>query len=135
MLKGNKIMDITKIIGVGLIALIIIIILRQYKPEFTIYVSLIAGVIIFFLVANSLTGIINLLQDFANKASINSKFLGILLKITGIALLTEFAVSVCKDAGESAIASKVDLGGKVIIISISIPIISALIETITKILP
>ena len=128
-------MDITKIIGVGLIALIIIIILRQYKPEFTIYVSLIAGVIIFFLVANSLTGIINLLQDFANKASINSKFLGILLKITGIALLTEFAVSVCKDAGESAIASKVDLGGKVIIISISIPIISALIETITKILP
>lgn len=128
-------MDITKIIGVGLIALIIIIILRQYKPEFTIYVSLIAGVIIFFLVANSLTGIINILQDFANKASINSQFLGILLKITGIALLTEFAVSVCKDAGETAIASKVDLGGKVIIISISIPIISALIETITKILP
>lgn len=128
-------MDVTKIIGVGLIALIIIIILRQYKPEFTIYVSLIAGVIIFFLVSNQLYGIINILQDFANKASINSKFLGILLKITGIALLTEFAVSVCKDAGENAIASKIDLGGKVIIISVSIPIISALLETVIKILP
>lgn len=128
-------MDVTKIIGVGLIALIIIIILRQYRPEFTIYVSLIAGVIIFFLVSNQLYGIINILQDFANKASINSKFLGILLKITGIALLTEFAVSVCKDAGENAIASKIDLGGKVIIISVSIPIISALLETVIKILP
>ncbi len=128
-------MDVTKIIGVGLIALIIIIILRQYRPEFTIYVSLIAGVIIFFLVFNQLSGIINLLQGFANQASINSKFLGILLKITGIALLTEFAVSVCKDAGENAIASKIDLGGKVIIISISIPIISALLETVIKIIP
>lgn len=128
-------MDVTKIIGVGLIALIIIIILRQYRPEFTIYVSLIAGVIIFILVSNQLFGIINILQDFANKASINSKFLRILLKITGIALLTEFAVSVCKDAGENAIASKIDLGGKVIIISVSIPIISALIETVIKILP
>ena len=128
-------MDVTNIIGVGLIALIIIIILRQYRPEFTIYVSLISGVIIFFLVSNQLFGIINILQDFANKASINSKFLGILLKITGIALLTEFAVSVCKDAGENAIASKIDLGGKVIIISVSIPIISALLETVIKILP
>ena len=39
-------MDIIKIIGVGLISLIIIIIIKQYRPEFTIYVSLIAGAII-----------------------------------------------------------------------------------------
>lgn len=67
--------------------------------------------------------------------STNGQFLGILLKITGIAFLTEFAVSVCKDSGETAIASKVDLGGKVIIIAISIPIISSLLETIVKVLP
>ena len=65
----------------------------------------------------------------------NGQFLGILLKITGIAFLTEFAVSVCKDSGETAIASKVDLGGKVIIIAISIPIISSLLETVIKVLP
>jgi stage III sporulation protein AD len=67
--------------------------------------------------------------------STNGQFLGILLKITGIAFLTEFAVSVCKDSGETAIASKVDLGGKVIIIAISIPIISSLLETVVKVLP
>ena len=64
-----------------------------------------------------------------------SDFLKILVKITGIAFLTELAVSICKDSGESAIASKVDLGGKVIIVTMSIPIISSMLETILKILP
>ena len=76
-----------------------------------------------------------MLQDIANKTNVSSNFLKILIKITGIAILTEFAVSICKDSGESAIASKVDIGGKVIIISMSIPIIKALLETVLKILP
>ena len=128
-------MDIVKIIGVGLIALIIIVVIRQYKPEFTMYVSIIAGVIILFLVLDKVTGIITLLTNLSKKTGINSEYLSILLKITGIAILTEFAVSICKDGGETAIASKVDLGGKVIIISMSIPIISALLEIIMKIIP
>lgn len=128
-------MDIVKIIGVGLTALIIIIILKQYKPEFTVYVSLIAGVIILFMVMDRLNGVVNLLRNLTNKTGTGSSFLKILLKITGIAILTEFAVSICKDLGESAIASKIDLGGKIIIISISIPIITALLELITNILP
>ena len=53
----------------------------------------------------------------------NNEFLLILLKITGISILTEFAISICKDSGESAIASKIDLGGKITIIGISIHII------------
>ncbi len=128
-------MDIVKIIGVGLIALIIIIILKQYKPEFTIYVSIIAGVIILGLVMDKLTGVVSLLTNIANKTGAGSGFLKILLKITGIAILTEFAVSICKDSGEAAIASKIELGGKIIIVSISIPIITALLELVVSILP
>ena len=128
-------MDIVKIIGIAFLALIIIIILKQYKPEFVVYVSILAGAIILFMSMGKLTGIITILQNIASKTKVNGEFLSILIKITGIAFLTEFAVSVCKDAGETAIASKVDLGGKVIIIAISIPIISALLETILKVLP
>ena len=127
-------MEIIKIIGIGLIALIIIVVLKQYKPEFTIYVSLIAGALIFFLSLDKLSGIISILNTLADKSNINSSYIQILLKITGIAILTEYAVSICKDSGEIAIASKIDLGGKVIIISISIPIIVALLEVIIKIL-
>ncbi len=128
-------MDIIKIIGVGLIALIIIIIVKQYRPEFTMYVSVAAGIIILLLVMDKLSAIIDLLTNLANKTSINNEFIFLLIKITGIAILTEFASSVCKDSGETAIASKVDMGGKVIIIAMSIPIIATLLETILKVLP
>ena len=128
-------MDIVKIIGVGLLALIIIIILKQYKPEFTVYVSIIAGAIILFMVIGKIQAIINLLSNLTSKIGTGSQFLKILLKITGIAILTEFAVSICKDSGETSIASKIDLGGKIIIIIISIPIITALLELVINILP
>mgnify|MGYP006071370655 CR=1 FL=1 len=128
-------MDILKIIGIGLISLIIIIIVRQYKPEFTLYVSLLAGALILIFILDKIDGIINLLTSLSNKTAINNEFLILLIKITGIAFLTEFAVSLCKDTGETAIANKVDMGGKVIIVSMSIPIISSLLETVIEILP
>lgn len=128
-------MDIIKIICIGLIALIVIIIIKQYRPEFAVYVSLIAGALILLLILDKMSGVINLLTNLANKTSINKDFIFLLIKITGIAFLTEFAVSICKDAGESAIATKIDMGGKVMIVAISIPIISSLLETIVKILP
>lgn len=127
--------DVIKIIGIGLLALVIIVILKQYKPEFAIYVSMIAGVLILVLAIQKLTGIINLLQSLANKTYINKSFLNILLKITGIAFITEFAVSICSDAGEIAIASKIEIGSKVIIIAMSMPIITSLLELVIEILP
>lgn len=128
-------MEIIKIIGIGLISLIMIILIKQYKPEFAIYISLLAGVIILIMLVDKLAGIVNLIQSISQKANINSQFLAILIKITGIAFLSEFAVSICKDSGEGAIANKVELGSKIIIISMSIPIISSLLEIILKILP
>ena len=128
-------MEVIKIIGIALIALIIIILLKQYRPEFAVYISLLTGVLILVLVMDQLAGIISLLQSLANKTSINMTFLSLLTKITGIAFLSEFAVSICRDSGEGAIASKIEIGSKIVIISMSIPIISSLLEIILKILP
>ncbi len=128
-------MEIVKIISIGLIGLIIIILLKQYKPEYAIYISILTGMLILLFVMDRLTGIIQLIQSISNKANINNQFISILLKITGIAFLSEFAISICKDSGESAVASKIEIGTKMIIISMSIPIISSLLEIILKILP
>lgn len=128
-------MEIIKIIGIALIALIIIILLKQYKPEFAVYISLLTGVLILFLVMDKLEGIISLIQSIVSKTEINTNFIILLVKITGIAFLSEFAVSICKDSGEAAIASKIELGSKIIIISMSIPILSSLLEIILEILP
>ncbi len=128
-------MEVVKIVSIALIGLIIIILLKQYKPEYALYISLITGMLIIILVMDKLSGIIGLIESISNKANINNQFIGILLKITGIAFLSEFAVSICKDSGESAIASKIEIATKIIIISMSIPIISSLLEIILKILP
>lgn len=127
-------MNILKIIGIGFTTLIITIILKEYKKEYAIYTTLIGGAIIIFLSMDTLKTII----DFINNLSIkgyNYEFINLLLKVTGIAILTEYAVSICKDTGENAIASKIDFGGKIIIISLSIPVISNSLETLTKLLP
>ena len=128
-------MEIVKIVSIALIGLVIIILLKQYKPEYAIYISLLTGMLILLFIMDRLSGIIHLIQSIANQAKINNQFIGILLKITGIAFLSEFAISICKDSGETAVASKIEIGTKIIIISMSIPIISNLLEIILKILP
>lgn len=128
-------MEIIKIIGIALTALVIIIMLKQYRPEYAVFISILTGVLILVLVMDKLTGIINIIQSIQDKFEINTQFIAILIKITGIAFLSEFAVSICKDSGEAAIASKIEIGSKIIIISMSIPIISNLLEIILKILP
>lgn len=91
-------MDIIKIIGIGLISLVMIILLKQYKPEFAIYISLLTGVLILILVMDKLSGVVELIKSISNQSSINQQFIVLLIKITGIAFLSEFAVSVCKDS-------------------------------------
>lgn len=126
--------SVIKIIGVGLIALITIIIIKQYKPEFALYISIIAGAIILYLIIDKLEGIIDLLKSVSDKSGVSSEFLTLLLKMTGIAFLAEFAISICKDSGENSIANKIEIGTKVVVISMSIPIISNLLDVILKLL-
>ena len=129
-------MEVIKFIGVGLFALVSIIVIKQYKPEFAVYITIIAGVLILIMMMDKLSAVINLLNELSNKSSNgSSEYIKILLKITGISILTEFAVSICNDSKETAIANKIDLGGKIIIISMSVPIITSLLELVLKILP
>ena len=108
-------------------------ILKEYRKDFAIYAGLIGGIIILSYALTYLENIVNFLKDLAD-TGINSEFIILLIKITGISILTEFAVSVCKDSGESSIANKIDLGGKILVISMSIPVISATLNGLVELL-
>lgn len=108
--------------------------LKEHKPEFKIYISIAVGIIIFIIAADKLKDFIYLINRLSQKVNINQNFIQILLKITGISILTEFAVSICKDSGETSIASKIDLGGKIIILSMSVPIITSLLDVLLDLL-
>jgi len=77
-------MEIIKIIGISLIAIIIAVIIKQYKPEFAVYISIITGVIILLICTNYMANIISLVEILANKVNINTQFIKILIKITAI---------------------------------------------------
>jgi stage III sporulation protein AD len=127
-------MDIMKIVGIGLVATILAVILREQKPEIAIQVSIVAGLIIFVFVITKLNSVIEVLKYFASKTNIDLLYFTTILKVIAIAYITEFGAQVCKDAGESSIASKIEFGGKVLIMIMAIPILAALMDIITKLI-
>jgi stage III sporulation protein AD len=127
--------EILQIVGLGLIAAVVIAVLKVQRPEIAIQISIITGIIIFLFIAGKLSAAIELLNEYSRKVSIDFMYLATLFKIVGIAYIAEFGAEVCRDAGESSIASKIELGGKVIIVVMAVPIITSLLDLIIKIMP
>ena len=128
-------MEILQIVGLGIVSAVIIIVLRSQKPEIAVQISIITGIVIFLLLASKLSAVLDMLQSFSDKADINPAYFTTILKIIGIAYVAEFGAEVCRDAGETSIASKIELAGKVIIIVLAVPIVTSLMELITRIMP
>ena len=108
--------ELIKIIGVGFVTAVFSIVLKEYKKDYVIFVFLVGSFLILYFSFDMIKEIIVFLKDLSLKSRIDNSFITVLLKITGISILSEFAVSVCKDCGENSIASKIDLGGKIIFI-------------------
>ena len=79
--------------------------------------------------------VVSTLKSIADKADVGSLHLATLLKIVGVAYIAEFGAQVCRDAQEGAIASKVELAGKVIIMALSIPIVLVILDSVLQLLP
>ncbi len=128
-------MDILQIVCIGIIAVILSVTIKQQKPEIALQVSIATGLLIFILIVVKLSAVIEFIKTFSRKADIDPTYITILLKIVGIAYIAEFGAEVCKDAGESSIASKIELAGKVIIVILAVPIISSLLDLVVKLMP
>ncbi len=127
---------IFKVVGIGLAAALIIAIIKQSRaPEATILISLVAGTVIFILMVDKISAVLNILQELSTRASINLFYMAILFKIIGIAYIAEFGAQVCRDAGEGAIAAKVEFAAKILVMVVAIPIIAAILESIIRLLP
>ncbi|MEG0371593.1 MAG: stage III sporulation protein AD [Clostridium sp.] len=128
-------MEIVQIVTIGLIATIIVVFLKDQRPEMALQLSLATGIIIFLFMITKLTVVIQALQEIALKVNIDIAYLNIILKIIGVSYLASFGVEICKDAGQSSIAGKIEFAGKIIIISLSLPILMAVMDLVVKIIP
>lgn len=123
-----------KIIGIGLITTIASLIVKQIKPEISMFIALTGSVLILFEVVGLFTNVVETFLHLAEITGVDKEIFQIVLKIIGIGYLTEFTANLCSDSGMSSVADKVLLGGKVVILIVALPIVNTLIEIITSLL-
>lgn len=128
-------MEIVSIVGLAISATVLLIVLRQSRPEIALVLSILVGVMIFFSALPKIGLVISTMNSIASKTQVGSLHLGILLKVVGVAYVSEFGAQICRDANETAIASKVELAGKIIIMVLAIPIVLVILDTVLKLLP
>ena len=127
-------MDVLKLVGLGVLICIVSIVVKQVKPELAVFVIIIGSVILLINILNSFTSIFATFNTILEKTSINGELFGLLIKIIGVGYLIEFGASICIDSGNSAVADKIILSGKIIIFTMAIPIITSLLNVILGLL-
>lgn len=127
-------MEILKMSAFALVAVVIIVLIKQERKEIGVTISIIATTILAVYAIVQLNDIVNLLFDLISKVGVNAKYLEIILKVVGIAYIVELTKDVCVDSGETALGSKVEMTGKIVMVVMTIPIITGVVEVINKLI-
>lgn len=127
-------MDIIKIVAFAFAALFMFLLFKDKRSDISTLISLSAGAIIFLVVITQLNDVIYFIKDIADKANIDMVYIGVVLKILAIAYLATFCSEICKDTGAASIASKVEFSAKILILTLAIPILMAVLQSILQIL-
>lgn len=121
-------MELFSIIGLAIVSTAITILIKQYKPEFAMIVSIACCIVLFAMIIVGLIPAFQSMTNLMQRASINSEYTKAIIKTLGVCYITQLASDSCRDAGQSAIASKVELCGKVFIVIISLPLFENLVD-------
>ncbi|MBS4194625.1 stage III sporulation protein AD [Lederbergia citri] len=124
-----------QIAGIALITTFLVLAIKEQKPNFAFLLVLFVGTGIFLFLVDQVQKIILMIENLASSANVNTLYVKTILKIIGIAYIAEFTAQISKDAGLGSMAAKVELAGKILILAIAVPIMTALIETIINIMP
>lgn len=128
-------MEVMQLVGIAIISTTLCLVIKKDRPEIANFIAIITGIVIILSVITKLNFVIESVQDLANKANIPTMYISLIIKLIGIAYLMEFAIQLCKDCGEGNIASKLEFGGKIIVMTMSFPILLSIVEMILNIMP
>ncbi len=128
-------MLIFKIVGIGIISSVLILVIKQEKPELAFLLSLVSGIIILILVVDQIGVIVKLIRQLVARTNVDIMYFNTIIRIIGIAYIGEFGAEITRDAGENALASKIEMAIKIIIMFLAIPIMVSLVETIVGLIP
>ncbi len=121
-------MDIFKIIGIGLAGGVLSMTVKQYKKEYAILVGLATVTVILFFTLDTLSSVISQISLITEKSGVDTRYFAAVMKVVGVAYVTQFGAEILRDGGENAIALKVELAGKIFILGLTLPIVAEFLE-------
>lgn len=127
-------MEIFRIVALGAAGTVLAVTLKKESPQLSMAVSIITGIIIFLQLLGYFSDIISQLYQMTALSGIKAEYISIILKVTGIAYITQIGSEICKDAGESAIGTKIEIAGKVLIAAACLPLVTTLFGTVMDLL-
>ena len=127
-------MDIFKILGLGLISAVLCVFIKNTKPEFSLLLSIITSVVLILFIIPHFRQVIFELKEISEIIDVDNAYFVPVFKVIGIAYITQIGGELCRDSGENAIASKIELAGKIAIIIITIPVAYKMISVINGII-
>lgn len=114
----------------GIVGILTALQLKAQKPDYSVYLCLGVSLLIFSCVAEKLSVIVDGIQVIQDSLPLKAGYIQILMKIIGITYIAEFASDLCKDAGYQTIAGQIQIFGKLSVLAVSIPVLTALLDTI-----
>ena len=123
-------MNIVIIASAALIAAVLSMVLKQYKPEYSLFISIAAGVLIFLSVIAVIEPIVSFIGELTDRAGLEGVYGEVLIKSLAVCYITQLACDCCKDAGENAIAGKLQIAGKIAVLLIALPMFKSLTEIV-----
>jgi len=123
-------MSVIKMAFLGVIVAVMASFLRQYKPEFSLYLMICTCFLFFSIILGDLAGLSQVYAEVEESLGEYREFLGILMKVIGITYLCELCGGICKDSGYSTLAQQVELCGKISIFLLGMPILMMLLQEI-----
>lgn len=127
-------MNLINIIGIAIVSAILSLTLKRHNPEFSMAINIMSGIILVLGILSNVLPSVNEIKSLIFNTGVPSEYISILLKSLGIAFFTQFSSDACVDAGQTALSSKVELAGKVMILIVSLPLLKETVGVITKLL-
>ena len=122
-------MDIFKVLAVCLITAVLALVLKQYKGEYALIAALAGGAVVVLYILKSLSMPIEYINNRLSDFGIKAEYFAVALKALGIGYVTGFIADACRDSGQASLAAKAELAGKCAIFILSLPLITAVLET------
>lgn len=123
-------MDIVKIAILGIAGVLIALPLRKEKGEYSTFIAIAVCICIFVYLLTKVETILQFAERLQTMLTVDSRYIGLLIKMVGITYVAEFATDICKDAGYAAIGNQIEIFAKLSILVVSVPVLGAFLETI-----